>query len=540
MMIVVPPAKGEKSWPSLGGPICDWIEEYLTFGPGDLLGQPAVLDDEKRALIHRAYQVYPRRHRMKGRRRFKRVAFSLRKGSAKTEFAAWIAACELHPQSPVRTVDWDSKGHPIGGGITDPYIPMVAYTEEQTEDLAYAALRAILEHSDLARDFDIGLERIMRAGGYGKAVALAAAPSARDGARTTFQHFDETHTMILPRLKKAHRAMLANIPKRRLADAWSLETTTAPVPGERSVAEETMEYAEAISNGTVKDATLFFFHRQASDKHDITKKRGLRAAIVEASGPLAKWSDIPAIMDQWKDPNADPAELERLWLNRPTRASSRAFDVASFKKLAEPKRDIEDGAMVTLGFDGARYHDSTALVATEIESGHQVLLGIWERPHAAKKWEVPEDEVEQVIAAAFERWSVWRMYADPPYWETNVASWAGEHGEKCVVAWPTNRWRKMADAVRAYVNAIAAGELSHDGHLALVRHIGNAFRRNLPRIVDDKGQPMWIIQKERPDSPFKIDVAMAAILSWEARRDALTLGVGRPEEEWDGNVIVLQ
>jgi hypothetical protein len=70
------------------------------FGPGDLRGQPAKLDDEKRGLIYRMYEVFPKGHAQAGRRRFKRVAVSLRKGSAKTELAAWIAICELHPGRP--------------------------------------------------------------------------------------------------------------------------------------------------------------------------------------------------------------------------------------------------------------------------------------------------------------------------------------------------------------------------------------------------------------------------------------------------------
>jgi phage terminase large subunit-like protein len=248
------------AWPSLGGQVCDWIEDHLVFGPGDLVGQPARIDDEKRALLWRMYEVYPRTHANAGRRRFKRAALSMRKGTAKTEFAAWVAACELHHDSPVRCVDWDGET-PIGGPVTDPYIPMVAYTEEQTEDLAYGALRVILEKSQVASDFDIGLERILRKVGYGKAVALATAPDARDGARTTFQHFDETHRFTLDRLGRAHKSMLANIPKRRLADAWSLETTTAPEPGTGSVAEATMDYARAVAAGSITDTKLFFFHR---------------------------------------------------------------------------------------------------------------------------------------------------------------------------------------------------------------------------------------------------------------------------------------
>ena len=78
---------------------------------------------------------------MAGRRRFKRVGISLAKGLAKTELAAWIAACELHPEAPVRCVGWDKKGNPIGGPVTDPYIPMVAYTEEQSDELCYGTLK---------------------------------------------------------------------------------------------------------------------------------------------------------------------------------------------------------------------------------------------------------------------------------------------------------------------------------------------------------------------------------------------------------------
>src|SRR5690625_4064393 len=255
----------KKPWPTLGPQVCDWIEENLVFGPGDLRGERAVLDDEKRALIWRMYEVYPKGHPQEGRRRFRRAALSLRKGTAKTEFAAWIAAAELAPNSPVRTVDWDSYGNPIGGPVSDPYIPLVAYTEEQSDELAYGALKTILEESSIADLFDIGLERIMRATGDGRAVSLSSSPSARDGARTTFSVFDETHWWTLDRLKRAHQTMLANLPKRRAADAWALEVTTAFEPGAGSVAEATFEFARAIHEGRAKDASLFFFHRQASD-----------------------------------------------------------------------------------------------------------------------------------------------------------------------------------------------------------------------------------------------------------------------------------
>jgi hypothetical protein len=177
--------------PTLGPQVCDFIERNLVFGPGDLRGQPAILDDEKRALIYRFYEVHPQGHPQAGRRRFKRCSVSLPKGTAKTELAAWIAACELHAEGPVRYVGWTKGGDPIGGPVTDPYIPMVAYTEEQSDELAYTALRVILEEGPLRHDFDIGLDRILRLKGDGIAQSLSGSPNARDGARTTFQHMDD-------------------------------------------------------------------------------------------------------------------------------------------------------------------------------------------------------------------------------------------------------------------------------------------------------------------------------------------------------------
>lgn len=531
MSVFIVPPVDEEPWPTLGPQVCAFIEEFLVHGPGDLRGQPARLDAEKRALIYRIYEVYPQGHPMAGRRRFKRVAISLRKGSAKTEFAAWIAACELHPDGPVRCVGWDGHGNPIGGGVVDPYIPLVAYTEEQSEELAYGALRVILELSPLRKDFDIGLERIMRVRGDGKAVALATAPDARDGARTTFQHFDETHRFTLPRLKAAHRTMLANLPKRRLADAWSLETTTAPSPGEGSVAEDTMEYARQVADGKISDSRLFFFHRQADEGIKIYDDAGnidmdaIRLAVLQASGPVAEWSDIESIVEQWRDPTADRAYLERVWLNRLVRSSERAFDMERWRELVRPDFTVPDGDLITLGFDGARYHDATGIVATHIATGYQWVVGVWERPYNAQQWEVPEREVEDALRQAFERWNVWRLYADPPYWETHVAKWAGEYGEDRVYIWRTNRPSPMAYAIRAYHNAIVSGEVTHDGNPIFTRHIGNACRRLLT-IRDDQGQQLWVISKERPDSPHKIDLAMAGCLSWEARRDALAAGMG--------------
>lgn len=536
--LVFPPLEDEP-WPTLGPEVCAFIEAELCYGPGDLLGKPVELTDEDRGWIYRMYEIFPEKqgrkaHPQAGRRRFQRCALSLRKGSSKTERAAWIAAAELHPDGPVRCHGWHAvKGRrfPIGGGVIDPYIPMISYTEEQTEELAYGALRRILEESSIGRDFDIGLERIMRRRGDGKAEAVSASPNARDGARTTFQHADETHRFTLDTLKRAWTVMLANLAKRPIADPWALETTTAPEPGAGSVAEGTMRYAEEMA-ARGETSGLFFFHRQASDKHDLDTDRGLRAAIVEASGPyIAKWTAVDRIAESFREPDADRAYLERVWLNRPVQASGTAFDVVQWRHLIRLGYRVEEGASIALGFDGGRFDDSTALVATEIETGHQWIAGLWEKPaewdkqHPRTPWEMPSEEVDRAVTDLFERYDVTRMHCDPPRWESWIATWAGRYGDERVLHWWTNRSKPMAYAIRSYLAAMATGEVSHNGDRQFERHLGNA-RRLYTNLVDEKGAPLWILRKERKDSPNKIDVAEAATLSWDARNKSLAAGEG--------------
>lgn len=531
--IIVPPLEPDEYgiWPSLGEQVCAWAEDNLIFGPGDLHGQPYVFDDEKRALTYRAYEVYPEGHANQGRRRFRRVSVSLQKGSAKTEWAAIIAACELHPDAPVRTARFE-HGRPIGRGVQDPYIPLVAYTDEQADDLAYSALKIILEESRVARDFIIGVESIQRRVGYGIAKAMASAPNSREGARTTFSHKDETHRWTLPRLKNAAKTMLANLPKRLLADPWDLETTTAFSPGEGSVAEDTFDYAKQVLAGKTQDSRIFFFHRQASDDHNIETKEGLHAAVVEAAGPQAIWKDIDGICEQFDDPKADRAFLERVWLNRHVQTSLQAFNVTNWRTLKRPDYTIKPRSLCVLGFDGSRggdnNPDSTGLCLTEVATGHQVWIGKWFNPYPDRPWSVDEEAVNETVDLAFKTYDIWAMWMDPFYWQGWLATWAAKYRRASdkherIVSFATNAYHKMSIALQSYKTAQENAELSHDGDSDVEQHFGNCIKQEL-NFVDEDGHPLWIVRKDRPHSPNKIDYVMAGCLSNEARNACIASG----------------
>jgi hypothetical protein len=559
------PAKETFTGFTLGPQLARWMESHLVHGPGDVRGEAYKLDMEKRAVLVRLYELLPpgsttpEGRVTEGRRRFKRGGVSVRKGWAKTELGAAISAGELHHEAPVRFDHWAEegeesswlyldgkgyerpyvyrKGEPVGRGVFDPYVPMVAYTEEQSEELAYGALQIMLGEGPLAGDFDIQNQQIILLGDHGqavgKAVALATAPNSADGARTSFQLFDETHRLYLQKHIEAHQTMQANIPKRYAADAWTLEITTSFEPGAMSVAESTMEYARKVAAGKLKDSRLFFYHRQADDKHKIYDDKGepvpavMREAVLEASGPASVWTDVDAIVELALDPQTDRNYWERVWLNRPVQGNTQIFDINLVDQLAHKDWVIPTGEVIVLGFDGARTRDATALVATHLATGRQQLIALWENPGNIKDWEVPSDQVEQIVEECFSRWRVWRMYADPYRWETYVAAWVAKYskrGKPQVFSWPTNVHKKMALSLKAYIASMRGREWSYDGDSKFREHLANARKADI-HILDEDGNNLYVMRKERPDSPFKIDAAMAGCLSWEAYRDALAAGV---------------
>ncbi|WP_458317121.1 terminase [Mycolicibacterium brisbanense] len=530
--------------------MCDFLEERACHGPGDLKGQPIHLTEDWQYVLYRLYEHWPKGHARAGKRRFKRGAVSWRKGSAKTEFMALVAFLELHPESPVRFAGFDDDapcGMAPGRPVVDPYIPLLANTKDQVEELAYGALKVICEECADADLFDAALDRILRIGANGKAdgkaVALANAPNSNDGGRTTFQGYDETHRLYLPNHKAAIQTMEANLGKRAAQDPWSLSTTTAGEPGQNSQAEDDHFEAEAIKRGDMKRPRMFYFHRQASDGWDLEKFEDRVEAIREASGPeLAARTDLEDLAAQWDQPKADKTYLERVWTNRWTQQGASAFNVRRFKTLGLPGETISRGAYVTLGFDGARFRDSTGLVLTDVRSGMQQKLYLCERPlDAGEDWEVDEKEVDDAVRAAFKTYRVLLFYADPPWWNSTVGDWSARYGESRVTKRPivqefwTNKQERMIKALLAFEDAIASGALSHneDDDGDLVRHVGNAGKRFVNRVDPDTGRPLWILGKLHKDRKF--DLCMAAILSWQARMDVLGK-VPKPKKQVVGRI----
>ncbi|MFA5385775.1 MAG: hypothetical protein WC364_14160 [Eubacteriales bacterium] len=96
----------------------------------------------------------------------------------------------------------------------------------------------------------------------------------------------------------------------------------------------------------------------------------------------------------------------------------------------------------------------------------------------------------------------------------------------------------MSYALESYDTAITSGDISHDGNSVLIRHIGNSYKHELPQKDEETGKTLWLIRKERKDSPHKIDLAMASILSWEARKDAIAAGAKKKKSIYETRGVI--
>lgn len=523
-------------FPSLGWDVIDWIEHYLCHGPGDVVGEAIDLDDELVEFVVRAYRVDP----STGRRVYRRGFFSRPKGRAKSELAGMLACAEL--LGPTRFAGWTARGEPVGRPVRSPFIRCLA-TEESQAGNTYENIPVMLDHlsanfGDEFPGIDFGnstqsSSRIFVEGG-GEVRPSTASDASKDGGKETFVVADETHLMVLPAHKRMHATVRRNLRKRKDADPWMLETSTMYLMGGGSVAEETHGYAQAIAEGRVRERGLLFDHKQADDV-DLGNRDELLEALRYVYGPFSEHMDLDGIIAEIYDPQSDPQDSRRYWLNCPSSASDAWISSLEWSACEESSKVVAKGDTITLGFDGSRGRssgvaDSTALVGCRVEDGHIFQIAVWEQPEgpAGVDWLVPVAEVEAAVRDTFARYTVVGFYADPSGWESQIAAWEAEYHKRLKVKahaqspikWWMNQTIKVGRAVESFATAVRGGEMTHDGAYTLTRHVLNARRR-----VDRNNVR---IDKEHKESSRKIDAAHAALLAWQARLDAVAANVSKP------------
>lgn len=534
-------------FPSLGWLVAEWIEERCVIPDRNVAGMPFQLSDEQ--LEHLVWQF-----RLKPDATFdldRPAAPFVYVGSVLVRAQKWgkgpFSAARICAQAvgPVLFAGWDANGEPVGMPWATPHIQVAAVAEDQTENI-WRALKPMIELGPLANELpDTGLNRINIPGG-GLIEPVTSQALTRLGARITYVEFDQPEIMT----DRNGGHLLADTMRRNIAGTggrWSA-TGNAYDPSVGSVEQADVE-------NRVPDVFVDF---PESPPGSWTDKRE-RRKILRFAYKGAPWVDVDRIESECERLAAkgQAAQAEQFYGNRIVAGSGAAFNVQEDwdplvvnMQALPPGIGLDGhpmaGRRICLGFDGGRTRDSTGLVGVDLELGHMFEIASWERPLGLPddaRWEVDEDDVDMAVDRAFETWEVVRFYGDPPYWESAMDRWAGRYGDERVVRWWTNRYKPMALALKAWRGDWRKGVLSHDGSRTLRTHIGNAVKQ-LTNIRDDpdgeatEGTPrgpgawLWIIRKESPKSPRKIDLAMAACLAWEARGDAIRAGaLAEPEYE---------
>jgi phage terminase large subunit-like protein len=505
------------------------MEHHLCHGPGDLRGDPVTLTAEAGAFLVRAYELDP----VSGRRKVRRAVLSRPKGWSKSELAGMVACAEL--LGPVRFDGWAeggevsswgyvyAEGEPMGRPVRDPFIRCLA-TEEGQAGNTYSNVTAMLEHvserfGNRFPALDVGLTRTFLAGG-GEIRPSTAAAASKDGGKESFAIADESHLNTLPELHGMFETVSRNLAKRQTADPWLLETTTAPQPGQRSVAELTLEHWTDIKAGKARNRGLFVDHREGDIPEVWDDDDELLDCLRGAYGDAGEWADFDAILAEIRRPSTSKATAARYFLNRALAEAEQWISPGEWAPLTAI-RDLPEKTPIALGWDGAESSDASALVACTMEDPHLFVLGIWRAPEGDPEWTVPREEVKAVVADAFTRYKVARMLCDPPYWQSELAEWAARYGDKVVLAFPTASWSRMALAVERLSTAIRAKTLTHDDDPELEEHIYNAGTAAVNPRRPDRG---YVLVKERRGSPRKIDAAVASVLAYEARDGAIAAG----------------
>ena len=454
------------------------------------------------------------------------------KGVGKSPFAAVQAIEELI--GPVR-LDLDRfDGTPescVGKRVDMPLVQIAATAESQTANTMRMVRAMLTKQSKVVRHYGIDVGKtIMYLPSGGELQIITSSAAAAEGAQVTFAVEDETEHWT----PSMGGPTLAGTIDRNLAKSSSraVETANAWEPGAGSVAETTFDAWQAQQEGRTRGKSRILYDaRIAPADTDLADEASLMAGLRYVYDGCP-WVDLQTIRDRIYDPRTTPDVSRRFYLNQPTASEDawvtpmqwealRAVEETTDDGDVVPARQIADGEDVVLFFDGSKSRDATGLVGCAMSDGHIFTVGGWE-PKGED--EVPAHEIDETVAAAFERWSVVAFFADVREWESFVKiSWPELYGDRLLlhaapggkepqpIAWDMrSRTFDFTAASEMAHTEIVDQTFTHDGNAMLARHVQNA-RRRLNRYGVSIG-------KESKDSPKKIDLAVCMIGARMARR----------------------
>ena len=518
-------------FPTLGYEVLEWMSDMLAM-PDRADYEPFILTPEQANFILNYYRIDP----LNGKRVYRRAVWSRPKGSGKSPLMGAIGICEA--LAPVLFDGWDANGRPVGkpwSEVRTPLVQFAAVNEEQTRN-AFDPLLEMLRQGPVLDYYDIDPMETFVALPKGRIEYITAAATSKEGAKPVFAALDQTEGWI----RSNGGVNLAAVLRRNAGKigGTTIETPNAYRPGMGSVSEATAEYHASIKEGRAREEGLLYDHREAPADTDMADKDSLYKGLLHVYGDSAEdnggWVDLGRIMQEIWDPATDPQDARQFYLNQVTHASDSWMSRPELMGAADSTVVVPDGERIVLGFDGSKGRsrgkaDATALVGMSVDSKHLFTIKVWERSDAdPQDWSPNPAEVDAVVRETFQKFNVLGFYADPSGWTGQIAQWEADFGRRLRVkasrdapisAWPRGKDTKVSEHVEKLRQALVMREITWDGGSALMRHILNARRRST--------RTGYLLYKQFPDSPDKIDAAYAAVMAYKAYIDALSRGAAK-------------
>ncbi|TFD80536.1 terminase large subunit domain-containing protein [Cryobacterium psychrophilum] len=370
--------------------------------------------------------------------------------------------------------------------VESPQVLVVASTEMQAKHVFNAAKRMIELDDRLAERAHIFKDRIETPHNSGVFLALPATESALQGYDPTLQIVDELHVVN----RDIWEAVTSASGKR--AESLTLAIST-PSDSQESVMWDLVKYGRENT-----DPSFVFREWAAPDGCAVDDE----AAWAIANPALGDFLHVDAFRSTVKTTREAAFRRYRLgqWIG--SHDSWLPFGVWDARAV---DRALVPGEKIVLGFDGSASGDSTALVACTLD-GHIVPMNIWNNPLEAG-WRVPRAEVTAAVDGAFNVFDVVELACDPWGWRSEIEDWSQRHGERKVVEYNTGFRNRMGPATDRLYAAILDGSMTHNGDKVLTQHVAQttAVQTAIGAIV----------QKDKKNSPRKIDGAVAAIAAWD-------------------------
>lgn len=504
---------------TLGWEILAWTAEYYRQPDGPDAGRPWKYTDEQARWLLWWYALDEL-----GRFLYRSGMLRRVKGWGKDPIGATLCGVEF--VGPCRFGGWDANGDPVAIPHPASWVLTAAVSRDQTRNTMTLFPGLFSDELINEHRIDLGKEVIYAHGGRCRIDAVTSSPRALEGARGSFTLKNETQHWLANNEGHAMSDVIGrNATKSRDGAARALSISNAHNPGEGSDAEHDYEAYLAIEQGRSRARGFMYDSLEAPPGVDLKDEEQLRAGLRAARGDSI-WLDEDRHVEEVYDPRNSPSNSRRFYLNQIVAAEDAWIEPHQFDALADEALRLEDGDEITLGFDGSKTDDHSALIACRVDDGAVFTLDVWDPDRYGG--EVPRDLVAAAVERAHERFDVVAFFSDLHPWESYVDLWAERYGAgyliragpRHAVAWDMRgRTKEFTIEVERLYDEIVEGQFRHDGHAALRQHFHNARRRPNAWGVS--------IGKEHRESSRKVDCVPSTTLARAARRLLLASGKRR-------------